>query len=101
MTCSRGRLIWAIGVAVALLSACQSLPPPPPEGSVLPESLPKDEHDRSYFLDHRYVQDALAYGNKGFHDILAHNGEQARQSFVQSTNLLAAGLVEHKKFSAE
>ncbi|MDF2097531.1 trypsin-like serine peptidase [Aquibaculum arenosum] len=67
----------------------------------MPESLPKDEHDRSYFLDHRYVQDALAYGNKGFHDILAHNGEQARQSFVQSTNLLAAGLVEHKKFSAE
>jgi len=97
---SEKRLAWAAGMATVLLTACQTLtPPPPPEGSVLPGNLTKIEPDRDYFLDHGYVRDALAYGNQGFQEILAHNDELARQSFVQSTELLAAGLVEHKKFA--
>ncbi|MBO9357627.1 trypsin-like serine protease [Bordetella petrii] len=98
----RQRRIWMASICTILLTACQTLPPPPPpEGSVLPANLTRVEADRGYFLDHEYVRDALAYGNQGFQKILSHNGELARQSFVKSTNLLAEGLAEHKKFAKD
>ncbi len=101
MTGIRQRWVWMMSVVTMLLAACQTLPPPPPEGSVSPENLTRIEPDRRYFLDHEYVRDALAYGNQGFQEILNHDGELARQSFVQSTNLLAEGLVEHKKYAKD
>ncbi|WP_118135517.1 serine protease [Oceanicella sp. SM1341] len=93
------------GFALLALAACETASiadrPVPPGGSVTPQSLQAATQDRSYFLDHDYVRAAMAHGNQGFAEVMAHRGEAARESFATSTGILVEGVAKHAEYAAD
>lgn len=61
---------------------------------------PDVERNRSYYLNHRYVGEALSYGNTAMDSAVAGRSDVARANFVQSTDTLATGLALHRQYAA-
>jgi V8-like Glu-specific endopeptidase len=57
--------------------------------------------DRNFYLQHHYVNDARALGDRAFAQIKAGDGRGASDSFARSTATLAAGLDQHRAYAAD
>jgi V8-like Glu-specific endopeptidase len=57
--------------------------------------------DRSFYLQHHYVNDARALGDRAFAQIKAGDGPGASDSFARSTATLAAGLDQHRAYASQ
>ncbi|MCU0906072.1 MAG: S1 family peptidase [Rhodobacteraceae bacterium] len=84
----------SLAIAVLLAGCAETTGSPSATGTGV-------ERNRSYYLGHRYVGEALASGNAAMAAAVSGRGDVARANFVQSTDTLATGLALHRQYAAE
>lgn len=59
------------------------------------------KRDKGYYLKHVYVREAAVYGNRAFNFVQKGDGANAHRNFVESTKVLADGLILQQRYAAE
>jgi V8-like Glu-specific endopeptidase len=94
----RGVFVRQLVVAVACLALVAGCAETPGGSSASGADVQKN---RGYYLQHRYVGEAMSLGNAAMVSAVAGDGEMARARFVDSTDTLAKGLALHRQYAVD